>query len=79
MVARLVESLSKERQFHLYLDNLFLCWRLCQYLKLRDIALTGTYRKGACGYPLRLLVLKGVSTFLNWGALQGTIVKGVFA
>ena len=79
MVARLVESLSKERQFHLYLDNLFVCWRLCQYLKLRDIALTGTCRKGACGYPPRLLALKGVPTSLNWGALQGTIVKGVFA
>ena len=34
MVARLIESLPKERQFHLYLDNLFICWRLCQYLKL---------------------------------------------
>ena len=79
MVARLVESLPKGRRFHLYLDNLFVCWRLCQYLKLRDIALTGTCRKGACGYPPRLLALKGVPTSLNWGALQGTIVKGVLA
>jgi hypothetical protein len=29
IVARLVESLPKGRQFHLYLDNLFVCWRLC--------------------------------------------------
>src|SRR5437667_10142702 len=79
MVARLVESLPKGRRFYLYLDNLFVCWRLAQYLKLRDIALTGTCRKGACGYPPRLLALKGVPTSLNWGALQGTIVKGVFA
>ena len=79
MVARLVESLPKEHQFHLYLDNLFVCWRLSQYLKGRGIALTGTCRKGACGYPPRLLALKGVPTSLNWGALQGTIVKGVFA
>jgi len=28
MVARLVESLPKGRRFHLYLDNLFVCW--CQ-------------------------------------------------
>jgi hypothetical protein len=69
MVTRLVESLLKERQFHLYLDNLFVYWRLYQYLKLRDIALTGTCRKGACGYPLRLLALKGIPTSLNWGAL----------
>jgi len=55
------------------------CWRLSQYLKLRDIALTGTYRKGACGYPLRLLALKGVLISLNWDALQGSIVKGIFA
>jgi hypothetical protein len=65
MVTRLVESLPKERQFHLYLDNLFIYWRLYQYLKLRDIALTGTYRKGAYGYPPRLLALKGVPTSLN--------------
>ena len=65
MVARLVKSLPKERRFYLYLDNLFVCWRLCQYLKLQDIALTGTCRKGACGYPLRLLALKSVSTSLN--------------
>ena len=79
MVARLVESLPKGRQFHLYFDNLFVCWRLCQYLKTRDIALTRICRKGACGYPLRLLALKGVPTSLNWDALQRTIVKGVFA
>jgi hypothetical protein len=78
IITRLVNSLPKGRQFHLYLDNLFICWRLYQYLKERGIALTGTYRKGACGYPLRLLALKGVPTSLNWGALQGIIIKGVF-
>jgi hypothetical protein len=79
MVARLVESLPKgDCRFYLYLDNLFGCWRLAQYLKLRGIALTSTCRKGACGYPPRLLALKGVPTSLNWGALQGSIVKGVF-
>ena len=65
MVARLVKSLLKGRRFYLYLDNLFIYWRLSQYLKLRDIALTNTYRKGACSYPLRLLVLKGTLIFLN--------------
>jgi hypothetical protein len=79
MVARLVKSLLKGRQFYLYLDNLFICWRLSQYLKLQDIALTRTCRKGACSYPLRLLALKGILISLNWGALQGTVVKGVFA
>jgi hypothetical protein len=69
MVARLVESLLKGRRFYLYLDNLFICWRLFQYLKLRDIALIGTYRKEAYGYPLRLLTLKGVPTSLNWDIL----------
>ena len=28
MIARLIKSLSKGRRFHLYLDNLFICWRL---------------------------------------------------
>ena len=79
MVARLIESLSKDRQFYLYLDNLFVYWRLSQYFKLRNIALTGICRKGACGYPLRLLALKGVLTSLNWDALQRSIMKEVFA
>jgi hypothetical protein len=69
MVARLVKSLLKGRRFYLYFDNLFVCWRLSQYLKLQNIALTGTCRKGACGYPLRLLALKGVLISLNWGIL----------
>jgi hypothetical protein len=69
MIARLVESLLKDYRFHLYLDNLFICWRLAQYLKLQDIALTNTYRKGAYSYPLRLLALKGILISLNWGAL----------
>ena len=69
MIARLVKSLLKGRQFYLYLDNLFICWRLSQYFKLQDIALTRTCRKGAYSYFLRLLVLKGVSISLNWGAL----------
>jgi hypothetical protein len=79
MVARLMESLLKGRQFHLYLNNLFVCWRLSQYLKKRGIALTGTCRKKAYDYLSRLLALKGVPTSLNWGVLQGIIVKGVFA
>jgi hypothetical protein len=65
MITRLVESLPKGRQFHLYLDNLFICWRLYQYLKLRDIALTNTCRKGAYSYPLKLLALKSIPTSLN--------------
>jgi hypothetical protein len=69
MVARLVKSLLKGRRFHLYLDNLFICWRLYQYLKLRDIALTSTCRKGAYSYPPRLLALKGILILLNWGTL----------
>jgi hypothetical protein len=69
MIARLVKSLPKGRRFYLYLDNLFICWRLCQYLKLRDIALISTCRKGIYNYPLRLLALKGILILLNWGTL----------
>jgi hypothetical protein len=65
MVTRLVKYLSKGRQFHLYLNNLFIYWRLSQYLKLQDIALTRTCRKGAYNYPPRLLALKGIPTSLN--------------
>ena len=65
MVARLVKFLPKERRFHLYLNNLFICWRLCQYFKLQDIALIDTYRKGVYNYPLKLLALKSILISLN--------------
>jgi hypothetical protein len=44
-------------------------WRLYQYLKERDIALTEICRKGAYDYPLRLLALKGILISLNWDTL----------
>jgi hypothetical protein len=43
---------------------------------LKNIAVTGTVRKGAVGYPPRLLVLKSVSIVLAWGAMQATILAG---
>jgi len=81
IVARLATTLnpylSTGRRFHFYLDNLFVCWRLCSYLKGQGIAVTGTCRKGACGIPPRLLALKGASIGLKWGALQVSIVHEV--
>jgi hypothetical protein len=56
-----------------------MCWRLSQYLKERGIALAGTCRKETYDYLSKLLALKSVPTSLNWGALQSTIIKGVFA
>jgi len=58
------------------LDNLFISWKLCYYFSLRDIAVTGTVRKGAAGYPPRLLALKSVPTALAWGAIQATVLAG---
>ena len=63
--------------FHLYLDNLFVSWKLCYYLKERGIAVTGTARKGASGYPPRLIKLKLLNRALKWGHLEGSIIKGV--
>src|SRR5882757_10011563 len=40
--------------YHLYLDNLFVSWKLCYLLKSKGMVVTGTYRKGACGYSPRL-------------------------
>jgi Transposase IS4 len=81
VVIRLVNSLSKFTKdglsFHLYLDNLFVCWKSVQALKERGIAVTGTVRKGASGYPPRLLQLKKMNRALEWGALQASIIEGV--
>jgi Transposase IS4 len=63
--------------FHLFLDNLFVCWKLATALKERGIAVTGTARKGATGYPSRLLQLKAANRALVWGELQASIIEGV--
>jgi Transposase IS4 len=63
--------------FHLFLDNLFVCWKSAIALKERGIAVTGTVRKGASGYPPRLLQLKKINRGLIWGELQASVIEGV--
>jgi Transposase IS4 len=62
VVIRLIQCLSiyiiKGLLFHLFLDNLFVCWKSATALKERGIAVIRTVRKGASGYPPRLLQLK---------------------
>jgi hypothetical protein len=59
VVIRLIQCLSiyieKGHSFYLFLDNLFVCWKSAIALKERGIAVPGTVRKGASGYPPRLL------------------------
>jgi hypothetical protein len=73
VVIRLIECLSiyinKGLSFYLFLNNLFVCWKSAIALKERGIAVTGTVRKVASGYPPRLLQLKKVNRGLIWGAL----------
>jgi Transposase IS4 len=81
VVIRLIKYLSiyieKRRSFHLFLDNLFICWKSAIALKERGIAVTRTVRKGASEYPPRLLQLKKLNRGLIWGALQASIIGGV--
>jgi Transposase IS4 len=81
VVIRLISCLSiyinNGLSFHLFLDNLFVCWKSAMALKERGIAVTGTVRKGASGYPLRLLQLKKANRGLVWGALQASIIGGI--
>jgi Transposase IS4 len=62
IVIRLIQCLSiyieKGLLFHLFFNNLFVYWKSAIALKERGIAITGTVRKGASGYPSRLLQLK---------------------
>jgi hypothetical protein len=67
----------KKLSFHLFLDNLFVCWKSATALKERGIAVTGTVRKNAAGYSSRLLQLKAANRALVWGELQASIVEGV--
>jgi hypothetical protein len=59
VVIRLIKCLSiyikKGLLFYLFLDNLFVCWKSATALKERGIAIIRTVRKGASGYPPRLL------------------------
>jgi hypothetical protein len=81
VVIRLVECLAiyieKGLDFHLFLDNLFVCWKSVIALKERGITVTRTIRKGASGYSPRLLQLKKLNRGLVWGELQAFIIKGV--
>jgi Transposase IS4 len=65
VVIRLISCLSvyieNGLSFHLFLDNLFVCWKSAMALKERGIAVIGTVRKRASGYPPRLLQLKKVN------------------
>ena len=81
VVIRLSNSLSKYVEnglfFHFYLDNLFVCWKSAITLKERGIAVTGTVRKSAAGYPSRLLQLKKMNRALEWGHLQASVIEEV--
>jgi hypothetical protein len=59
MLIRLIKYLSVYQQkglnFYLFFDNLFVCWKSVIALKELRIAVIGTVRKGAAGYPPRLL------------------------
>jgi Transposase IS4 len=81
VVIRLISCLSiyinNGHSFHLFLDNLFVCWKSAMALKECGIAVTGTVRKGASGYPPRLLQLKKANRGLIWGALQASIIGGI--
>jgi Transposase IS4 len=74
VVIRLVKCLSiyiqKGLSFHLFLDNLFVCWKSAIALKERGIAVTGTVRKGASEYPPVFYSLKR-----QIGALYGGLCK----
>jgi Transposase IS4 len=69
LIACLFIYIEKGLSFHLFLDNLFVCWKSAMALKERGIAVTGIVRKGASGYPPRLLQLKKANRGLVWGAL----------
>jgi Transposase IS4 len=82
VIIRLIECLSiyiqNGRSFHLFLNNLFVYWKSAIALKERGIAVTRTVRKGASGYPPRLLQLKKVNRGLVWGTLQASIIGGIY-
>jgi hypothetical protein len=62
VVIRLISYLSiyikNGLSFHLFLNNLVIYWKSAIALKERGITVIRTVRKGASGYPPRLLQLK---------------------
>ena len=61
LIACLSIYINNGLSFHLFFDNLFVYWKSVMALKERGIAVTKTVRKGASGYPPRLLQLKKVN------------------
>jgi hypothetical protein len=79
LISTLYPKIRPNFSYHLYLDNLFVSWKICYYLRQKGIAVTGTCRKGACGYPPRLSGFKTINSALKWGSLQAEIVYDVLA
>ena len=79
LISPYYKLVSNSNRYHLYLDNLFVSWKLCYFLKQKGIAVTGTCRKGACGYPPRLSGFKTINSALKWGGLQAELIEGVLA
>ncbi len=77
LISILYRFIAPGYSYHLYLDNLFVSWKLAYLFKTKGIAITGTCRKGACGYPPRLSGFKTINCALKWGALQAEVVYGV--
>ena len=69
LVSILYSRVTKSYGYHLYLDNLFVSWKLYYLLKSKGIIVTKTYRKGAYGYPPRLSSFKIINSALKWGSL----------
>ena len=81
VIVRLIKCLDiyiqKGLSFHLFLDNLFVCWKSIITLKERGITVTSTVRKRTSEYPPWLLQLKKINRDLLWDALQASIIEGI--
>ena len=79
LVSILYQNITSTYSYHLYIDNLFMNWKLAILFLQKGIASTGTARKGACGYPTTLSACKAINTAFKWGAIQAKEVEKVLA
>ena len=69
LVSPIYPKITLTYGYHLYLDNLFISWKIYYLLKSKGMVVTGTCRKGAYGYPPRLSSFKTINSAFKWSGL----------
>lgn len=66
----------EDRQYAIFMDNLFSMPQLFALLRDRDIAAVGIVRSNVMGFPKQLAIREKVFTNLDWNTLGAAVFQG---